>query len=152
MTAGFPSIDRLLPHRGCMLLLDRVVAAGEDRLRAAAVVGGETWYADADQGMPAWVGMELMAQAVAAYVGLECHRRGEPVKMGFLLGSRAYRARVLAFARGQALEIEAVLSYREANGLGAFDCRILDRDSVLAEATIKVYEPDDPGRLMDWAP
>lgn len=140
-------IERLLPHRGCMLLLDRVIEVRQDSITAEATVAPGAWYSGQDGSMPAWIGVELMAQTVAAYVGHESRRRGEPVKMGFLLGTRAYRSAKPAFPPGQVLTIEAVLSYREENGLGAFDCRIQEGSRLLAEATIKVFEPDDPRRF-----
>lgn len=142
-----PDIEQLLPHRGCMLLLDRVTEVRQDSISAEATVAPGAWYSAADGSMPAWIGIELMAQTVAAYVGHESRRRGEPIKMGFLLGTRAYRCATPAFAAGQILTIEAALSYREDNGLGAFDCRIQEGPSLLAEATIKVFEPDDPRRF-----
>lgn len=48
--------------------------------------------------MPAWFGIELMAQAIAAHVGLLSMRDGNPARPGVLLGSRKYEAHTPAFA------------------------------------------------------
>lgn len=152
MTGAYPSIEELLPHRGPMLLIDRVTAADAARLSAQARVNAQAWYADAGGNMPAWIGVELMAQAIAAFVGLEQRRQGKPVKIGFLLGTRKYSCAVPAFARDAVLDVTACLVYREASGLGAFDCHIEMKGQRVADATIKVFEPDDPARFMTDQP
>ena len=146
--SAFPPIEELLPHRGDMLLIDRVTAADDEGLSAQARVRADAWYADADGNMPAWIGVELMAQTIAAYVGLQQRRLGKPVKIGFLLGTRRYQCSVPAFANPATLAIVARLAYREASGLGAFDCYITASGERVAEAAIKVFEPDDPARFM----
>lgn len=150
MTDGdaHPSIEELLPHRGAMLLIDRVTAADAERLSAQARVRADAWYADGKGNMPAWIGVELMAQAIAAFVGLEQRRQGRPIKIGFLLGTRKYSCAMSAFARDAVLDVTACLIYREASGLGAFDCYIDLQGERVADATIKVFEPDDPARFM----
>jgi predicted hotdog family 3-hydroxylacyl-ACP dehydratase len=145
---SYPPIEALLPHRGAMLLIDRVVFADAERLSAQARVNSSAWYADADGNMPAWIGIELMAQAIAAFVGIEHRRRGDPIKIGFLLGTRKFSAETPAYRRDAVLDITAHLAYREPSGLGAFDCHIAVDGRRVAEATIKVYEPDDPERFL----
>jgi len=151
MTDGtvFPPVEELIPHRGSMILLDSVVAYGAESLRATASVHPDAWYADDNGAMPAWVGLEVMAQAIAAYGGLQARERGESVKVGFLLGARRFRATVPAFAPGVTLEVSATVCYRETNGLGAMKCVIASEAGVLAEATLSVFEPDDAARLLE---
>lgn len=151
-SGAYPSIEELLPHRGPMLLIDRVVSADAERLSAQARVDPNAWYANADGDMPAWIGVELMAQAIAAFVGLEQRCQGKPIKIGFLLGTRKYSCAVPTFARDAVLDITACLVYREASGLGAFDCHIDLKGGRVADATIKVFEPDDPARFMKDEP
>jgi predicted hotdog family 3-hydroxylacyl-ACP dehydratase len=93
--------------------------------------------------MPAWIGIELMAQTIAAHIGLLKRRDGAPLKQGALLGTRSYRSTVPSFAANEILCVHATMSYRDASGLGAYDCRISRGDNVLATATIKVFEPGD---------
>jgi predicted hotdog family 3-hydroxylacyl-ACP dehydratase len=145
---SFPAIEALLPHRGDMLLIDRVTAADGERLSTEARVRPDAWYADAAGNMPAWIGIELMAQTIAAYIGLEHQCEGKPVKVGFLLGTRKFLCTVPAFERNAKLAITVCEAYREVSGLAAFDCYIIANGERVAEATIKVFEPNDPQQFI----
>ena len=79
--------------------------------------------------MPAWVGIELMAQAVSVFSGLELRAQGLPPRIGLLLGARTYEAHVPFFAVGARLRVRAALALRDATGLGVFDCTISERTS-----------------------
>jgi predicted hotdog family 3-hydroxylacyl-ACP dehydratase len=150
---AYPPIEELLPHRGSLLLIDRIRHAEDGRKCVAEYeVRPDSWYADANGAMPAWIGIELMAQTIAACFGVEQRNRGGPAKVGLLLGSRRYVSSVPFFERGAVLEITADVQYREANGFGAFDCTIEWRGRRLAEATIKIYESESFERLMQQAP
>ncbi len=139
----YPPMEELLTHRGNMLLLDHVVAAGPDHVRVAAVVDGNAWYADAEGAMPAWIGIELMAQAIGTLVGLVARGQNLPPRQGMLLGTRSFTTRRAAFARGENLEITAREVFKETNGLAAFDASIEIAGETVAEATLKVFEPAD---------
>ena len=138
-----PDIHELVPHSGAMSLLGRVLAADEENLSAeVAITAGSMFCADGAVG--AWVGVEYMAQAVAAHAGYAGRLRGEPVRVGFLLGTRRYACAAPAFAVGSVLHIHVQRALQGENGLGAFDCRIVDAGdgSELATATITVFQPD----------
>jgi predicted hotdog family 3-hydroxylacyl-ACP dehydratase len=145
--SAFGSIETILPHRGTMLLLDSVSTCTDETLSAFASVRADAWYADADGAMPAWIGIELMAQAIAAHVALLSMRAGGRARPGVLLGSRRYEAHVPVFATGVHLRIEAKELLRGEEGHGAYECAIYhdeDHGSVCcAEAVIKVYQPAD---------
>lgn len=142
----FPSIEELLPHRGDMLLIERVLARDPEGIRVEAKVDGNAWYADENGAMPAWIGIELMAQAIAALVGLNAREQHLPPRQGLLLGTRVFTASVPVFARDATLVVAANEVFQEANGLAAFDARIELADTAgvaVAEATLKVFEPAD---------
>ena len=63
---SFPPVTAYVPHRGAMLLIDRVVAVDADQVPAELVVPEEGWTGR-DGGVPAWIGVEYMAQAIAAF-------------------------------------------------------------------------------------
>jgi predicted hotdog family 3-hydroxylacyl-ACP dehydratase len=139
----FGPIESILPHRGTMLLVDAVLTCTDKTLTASAHVESAAWYADADGAMPAWIGIELMAQAIAAHVALLAMRAGGRARPGVLLGSRSYSALVPAFAAGARLTIEVNELLRSEEGHGAYECTI-DHDGVrYAEAVIKVFQPTD---------
>src|SRR5262245_58586395 len=118
-----PPIEEVLPHRGSMLLVDRVLAWDGQRVSVSSLPRADAWYADA-QGMPSWIGIELMAQAMAAHVGLMARSRQEPPKQGLLLGTRAYRATLPHFPFGRRLTVRAQRAVGDDSGIGAYDCAI----------------------------
>lgn len=142
MDSALPPIEELLPHRGGMLLIDRVLSWKEGWVVVSATPRPSTWYAEA-HGMPSWIGIELIAQAVGAHVGLISRSKGEPPKKGVLLGTRVYRSTLAWFPFGAPLTVEAVLTFRDHTGLGSFDGTIGLRGAEVARASLTVYEPED---------
>ena len=63
-------IERVVPHRGTMRLVDRLVDWDEDTVAVELRVPEEGPFSHAE-GVPAWVGVEYMAQTIAAWAG--CH-------------------------------------------------------------------------------
>jgi predicted hotdog family 3-hydroxylacyl-ACP dehydratase len=140
---ALPAIEQVVPHRGAMLWLTQLVSGGNDAVEAEARVPHDAWFLDEHGGMPAWLGVELMAQALSAHVGLRGWLAGHPPKPGVLLGCRAYRASAARFAPGTLLLVRARVAYRDEGGFGAYDCAISADGRELASATLKVYEPPD---------
>lgn len=139
-----PAIRDVVPHSGEMVLLDRLLAVDDETLCAEVRIESSTLFCEA-HGVGSWVGIEYMAQAIAAHAGYLATIKGEPVKVGFLLGSRRYEASVPLFALGSVLHIHVLRAMQGDNGLGAFECRIEDSTSgtVLANATVTVFQPDN---------
>lgn len=137
------AIEDVLPHRGTMLLLDRVLAFDTEIASAEYTPRTDAWYADANGHMPAWIGIELMAQTIAAHVGLLRRRDSLQPRQGALLGTRRYRSNRPAFIGGETLSIRTSLIYRDASGLGAYECSIAIGTEEIATAMLKVYEPED---------
>ncbi|HEX7935854.1 MAG TPA: hotdog family protein [Paraburkholderia sp.] len=134
-------IEAIIPHRGTMLLIDAVETFGAATLSARASVQADAWYADAHGAMPAWIGIELMAQSIAAHIALLAMRGGGEARPGVLLGSRSYKALQPSFAGGARLRIHASELLRSEEGHGAYECTIHDGDVCCAEAVIKVFQP-----------
>lgn len=135
-------VDEVVPHRDAMLLLDRLLAYDEGFIAVAAVVRDDNVFAVAD-GVPVWVGIEYMAQAIAAWAGCRARQINEPVRLGFLLGTRRFECVGEYFNFGQQLRIEARREFSAANGMGRFACRILADAIEVATANVLVYEPTD---------
>jgi predicted hotdog family 3-hydroxylacyl-ACP dehydratase len=116
--AAFPAVEELLPHRGSMLLIDEVLSHEPDSIVTGATVSPE--------GMPAWMGLELMAQAAAACAGMEARRGGRigqtQPRGGMLVGCRAYRATSPSLPGG----VLHVAARRTATdeGFSIFDCSV----------------------------
>ena len=61
-------IEAVVPHRGRMRMVDQLLANDPDSVTVSAEIRPDNLFADA-QGVPAWVGIEYMAQAIAAWAG-----------------------------------------------------------------------------------
>ncbi|MEH6493810.1 ApeP family dehydratase [Halopseudomonas sp.] len=136
-----------VPHAEGMCLLDQLLEFNNDHLYAEVCPRDDDLFATA-QGIPGWVGLEWMAQAVAAWAGVQAVQAGELPAVGFLLGSRRYQTSVDHFALNVPLRIEVFLDFRADNGLGAFRGQVLDQQgAVLASATLNVYQPNSAEAL-----
>jgi len=147
---SIPDIRLLLPHSGPMVLLDRVVCVDEESLCAEVRIRQDSLFCTRD-GVGAWVGLEYMAQAIGAYAGYTAHLRGEPVKMGFLLGTRRYECARPLFAVGSLLKICVKRVLQNDDGLASFDCRIDDSHGQLANANLTVFQPAEVDAVLAGA-
>ncbi|RFP14537.1 MULTISPECIES: hotdog family protein [unclassified Duganella] len=145
-----PDVRELVPHSGTMLLLDRVLSADTDNLCAEVTIHAGSTLAG-EGGVGAWVGIEYMAQAIAAHAGWVAWQRSEAVKVGLLLGSRKYACGVPLFATGSVLRVHVHRVLQGENGLGAFDCRIdvVGGASGVATATVTVYQPANVKQFLE---
>lgn len=140
---NIPPIAELVPHAAPMLLLDRVVEAGEDRMVCEVTIRADALFCDGEK-VGAWVGIEYMAQTIAAMAGWRAKLRGWPVRIGFLLGTRKYTSHAGDFKVGDCLRIEAVREVEAETGIGAVQCHIFSLDDrPLAEAMLTVFQPDN---------
>jgi predicted hotdog family 3-hydroxylacyl-ACP dehydratase len=142
-TTTLPPIDEILRHRGTMLLLDRIIESTINSAIAEYIPRPDAWYADSEGEMPGWVGIEMMAQTVAAHVGMMKRKTGLPPKQGVLLGTRRYTSSVSRFIANKPLRIYVNMVYSDDSGLGAYECHIRSEDDELASAMLKLYEPGD---------
>lgn len=132
-----------------MILLDRVASVSAENLEAEVVIRPGIPFNNG-AGVGAWVGVEYMAQAIAAWAGYHARLRGESVKIGFLLGSRRYECATPEFANGMRLKVAVKLLLQAENGLGSFECAISDTSTQqeLARATVSVFQPHDATQYL----
>jgi len=135
-----PELRELVPHAGPMVLLDRVIAVDADTLCAEVAIRPDSLFCGTE-GVGSWVGIEYMAQAIAAHAGYKARLRGEPVKVGFLLGARRYDCARPQFAIGDVLQVFVECLLFAENGLGSFECRIEHAGQRIATATVSVFQP-----------
>ncbi|HTV85574.1 MAG TPA: hotdog family protein [Dyella sp.] len=135
-------IAEVLPHAGEMILLDRIEHVEAERIVCTRTVRPGALFVDADGSLPAWVGVELMAQGIAAWAGCCARAQQQAVQLGFLLGTRHYACNVEAFPAHAQLRVEAVRSFHDEHGMGVFTCRI-DAPGIHAQARLTVYRPHD---------
>jgi predicted hotdog family 3-hydroxylacyl-ACP dehydratase len=149
VTAALPLPDArdVIPHTGSCVLLERLLAADESHLRADVRIG-RTPYSQPDGSLPGWCGLEIMAQAVSAYAGCKALAKGDPIRPGLLLGTRAYSCDANALPAGAAYEVEVVVSTMDPDGLGVFDCVLRDGTTTIATGTLTVFQPEDATKFL----
>jgi predicted hotdog family 3-hydroxylacyl-ACP dehydratase len=147
---GEARVDSWIPHRGAMRLIDRVLAVDGDGAVAEVDVPFDGLFVR-DGEVPSWIGIEYMAQTVAAWAGGRARARGGAPRAGLLLGSRRYEVRRGGFPCGARLRVEARCELIGENGLGLFDCRI-ELDGVpVATARISVFDPPEGADFLRGA-
>jgi len=102
----------LVPHRGCMFLISRVhkYDLEEFSLEGEYVISGDCIFFDKEAGgVPAWAGLEFMAQAVSVLVGLWRRERGEDIRLGFLVSMSSVKILNSIFELGEILELKVKL-------------------------------------------
>jgi predicted hotdog family 3-hydroxylacyl-ACP dehydratase len=122
-----------------MVLIDRVLEVGEGYLEAETRVRADDLFDDREC-VPASVGFEYMAQGIAAYAGSKSLLAGEPVRLGFLIGTRLYRSNVGEFPVGSRLTVRVREILQDDSGLGVFDCELAG-DTIRVSARVNVFQP-----------
>jgi predicted hotdog family 3-hydroxylacyl-ACP dehydratase len=124
-----------------MIWLDEVIESGSGHLLARVNIREGIAFYEAPKGVPAWVGLEYMAQAVAAFAGLRARDAGEPVPLGLLIGCRRYSSTRASFLPGDILDVRVTELASEKYGFGSFDCS-LDDGAEIASARLSVFGGD----------
>lgn len=136
-------IEALVPHAAPMILIDSVTAQGPALTRSVVRIGEDSMFYEAPHGVPAYFGIEYIAQTVAAHAGLHALRQGEPVRVGFLLGTREYRCAETWFRLGSRLTID-VSPVLETTDVCKFRGVIEDQlRGELADCAVTVYMRSD---------
>ena len=140
----FPPIAALLPHSGPMCLLDAVIEHARDRTRCTVDPARSGLFAAGDGRIPAWLGLEYMAQCIAAHGGLAARANNEPPRPGLMLGSRRIAFAVEWFDPREPLLVTAS-HHRGETGLVAFDCdvRLTPDHEPMVTGRVNVYIVDD---------
>jgi len=137
-------VAELLPQGPEAVVIDALVEHSATRSVAVAHIDERCTYWE-HSGVPAWAGIEYMAQTIAAHAGLEARARGEPPAIGFLLGTRAYSTSVDTFPNGSKLTVTVEPEVVDG-GFAAFKCAIAIDDVValgriVATAVVTTYRP-----------
>lgn len=132
------SISHYLPHEKPMILIDDIVCFGEDFIQTKVLIHKQSPFWS-DNGVPAYVALEYMAQSVAAWNGLQLHDKHESPKIGFLLGTRKLILNVPFFKANNQLDVYATLKYSDGE-MASFECRIECNNEKWAQAILSVYQ------------
>jgi predicted hotdog family 3-hydroxylacyl-ACP dehydratase len=139
----YPALERLLPQRPPMILIDRMIDATDTGSTSEVTIGPQTLFLE-PEGVPAFVGLEYMAQAVAAYGGYRSYLAAEPMAIGLLLGTPQLKTYCQFFECGQTLQIQVTHVWGDKE-LMQFHCTIHDAltGKLLQQAELNVFKPHD---------
>jgi predicted hotdog family 3-hydroxylacyl-ACP dehydratase len=136
----------LVPHRPPMLLLGRIVDVSQSTVIAEVNISTNTTFFILNRGVPAWVGIEYMAQAAAVLGGFQmCEKRTEQ-HSGYLVGTPKYTCSVAWFRAGDRLRVKCSCNIQSTAifPLKHYHCEILIRqaniDKVIASARLSIYQ------------
>jgi predicted hotdog family 3-hydroxylacyl-ACP dehydratase len=137
--AGSPARDFVL-HREPMLFLDRLVSIGPDFAECEWEVRDDFPLLVPGHGVPAYAGIEYMAQCVAVHSGARASVKGLEPPLGLLLGTRDFQCSVAYFDVGGRYRSACRELIRDSQGMGSFACRIESANKIIAEANLAVFE------------
>lgn len=139
------AIEELLLHSEKMMLLNKIIRFDEQSMVAEVIVRDDGLFDDGIT-VPAWLGVEYMAQTIAAHDGMMVKLAKQSLHLGFLLGTRRYTSNVSGFSVGSVLTV-FVKRILEDQGLAVFDCKIT-AENLLVEAKLNVYQPQSEKNLV----
>lgn len=140
-----PEIQDYLPHKGTMLLLDRITDYKLDHPRLSSEVdikASGLFYRPELGGIPAWVGFEYMAQSIAALSGAsrKATSGGEP-KIGFIMSIRNFSTEVPAYPAGKTVMILVSEIFRDESVV-SFDCSVSMDGAIVTKSVVNAIEVD----------
>jgi predicted hotdog family 3-hydroxylacyl-ACP dehydratase len=145
MSAFWPPIDSLVPHKPPMVLLDEVVSHDASGTVCRVRVGPGRPFADESGDLPIAVTLEYMAQCAAVRTGLRRWSEGKgAVRVGYLIGTRLLRFSRERLASGDELDVRAKEVWDDGE-LASFACGVHAAGSgeLVAECVLNAVIPAD---------
>ncbi|QIR13294.1 hotdog family protein [Shewanella aestuarii] len=137
-------ISNFIPHRSPMILVNEILSHQPDGLSTLIHITPQSpYFNESLNGVANYVCIEYMAQSIAALAGVEAKMQNQPIRVGFLLGSRKLQMHIPYFANGVSYRTQITRLYQEDSGLAVFDCAIFHEQTLVASANVNVFQPDD---------
>lgn len=138
-----PPLAQLLPHDAPMILVDKLISVGTENIHCQVTIRSDHLFFDSQsQAIPGYVGIELMAQTIAAWAGYHAWLQGKPSPIGFLLGCRRYHSEWSQFNEGAVLDIYAERLMQD-NNMAVFSCQIVSQQQTIATSQLNTYLPSE---------
>jgi predicted hotdog family 3-hydroxylacyl-ACP dehydratase len=141
----------LVPHKGKMFLLSRVVSFDVDKRSLVSeydINGGCLFFDHKLGGVPAWVGFEFMAQSISALSGIQGRLRGEAPKFGFILSVSGLEITMPVFKDGSTA-ITTVEEETVVESVYSFWCGIDSGGKRAVRAKLTVMEAEHPESVLN---
>ncbi|NDV26730.1 3-hydroxylacyl-ACP dehydratase [Desulfovibrio sp. JC010] len=137
--------EKLLPHRGQMLLIDSILTADQESGTALADLSTESLALGPDGKVLEPFYIELVAQTYAAVCGYHLQTLGQPVPEGYLVGVQKFQIIPQPrYVRWQSSELLiSVHTVGDFDGFAVVEGSVSREGNVLAEGKIKLFVPQD---------
>ena len=138
--------SELVPHKGKMLLLDRVQNYSLENVNITTEIDisrNSLFYEDDLGGIPAWVAFEYMAQSISALSGIYGRTKGDKPKVGFIMSVSGFKADIPVFKDGETVVVTVHETVRMDKAV-TFDGVAKVGDKIAVTATLNTVEVDDP--------
>ena len=143
-------IEDLIKHRRGMLLVDRLVSYNLSEVVVEVVLKEDASFLNKDY-VPAWVGIEYAAQAVAAWAGLQAIQDDKEAKIGLLLSCRRYKSIRPRFILGEVLKVHAIEDFSDGQ-MGAYSCSIYDEaGEEIMTVSLSAFMPENVEEIKGMA-
>jgi len=138
-------LEKLVPHRGKMLLLSKILSFEEknNSLWASVDISQNSFFYDNTlNGVPVWIGFEYMAQAIAALNGKSDLAKGQEPGFGFILSVSNFIANVPCFKPNSTILVYVEETLKMDN-IFMFNCSIKQDEKELAKASLSAAKIKD---------
>lgn len=145
-------LDKYMPHKGKMFLLSRMTDFDLEKefIETEFDVEKECiFFEPENDGVPNWMGFELMAQTVSAFTGILNHLKGRPSLPGMILSVSDFNANTEFYKRGSTVRISVLKDFYDAETkIYRYVCTIKEGDCELADAKITVMEVESFNNIV----
>ncbi|WP_116964666.1 hypothetical protein [Fastidiosibacter lacustris] len=134
-------LAEIIPQSPPMRLIDSLDYINEEQaICTAKITANHVFYDYQIQGIYAWVGIEMMAQASAALAYFEGSESDHTPRRGFMISVRNFKTKQSVFAKGEMLTI---IANKEMiiDPIGVFLCQIQLHGKCIATAKFSAYQP-----------
>lgn len=143
----YPPVVDLIPHRGPAILIEQVQSHTDEVTECLTVIRPELQYVREGRADAA-LALELMAQTVAAHVGLRGRWNGGEARQGYVIGVPKMCFFGGDYRVGEALSIWVRVLFVEGP-VARFEGRVHCGAAVRAEGTLTVFEPPVPSEPLN---
>jgi predicted hotdog family 3-hydroxylacyl-ACP dehydratase len=132
------AIDKYLPHRPPMRLIDSVVITNGKLLHCEThITENNIFYDPVICGVNSWLGIELMAQTASIFLYFQNPQM--KLQAGLLLGVRNFSCEELFFKKDNILLTTAENIYSQEE-FSVFDCTIKSNNKIIASARLNTAQ------------
>ena len=136
----------LLPHKGKMLLLNRITEYDVNRgfLCSEYDMSGDCLFYDpALGGAPAWMSFEFMAQSVSALSGLTGRIMGKPPMLGFILSVSSFEIKTPVLRPGETVRT-SISEVTRVGMVSTFRCTVFQGEAEVSSCQLMLMDVEDP--------